>query len=140
MLHLTCLTRSWQGEDSFVRRDFMEESRLMQDLLEQTYDAFNVRDIDAVLALLHPDVGWPNGWEGGRVQGHQEVRDYWTRQWAAIDPRVEPRSFTTEADGRIAVQVHAIVRDLDGKIISDGMVEHVYHIQDGLIRSMEIRK
>ena len=61
-----------------------------RDLLIGVYNAFNARNIDAVLAVLHPDVDWPNGWEGGRVNGHQGVRDYWTRLWGSLDPRVEP--------------------------------------------------
>jgi len=34
-----------------------------EDLFVKTYAAFNARDIEAVLAVLHPDVDWPNGWE-----------------------------------------------------------------------------
>jgi hypothetical protein len=26
---------------------------------------------------MHPEVDWPNAWEGGRVVGHAAVRDYW---------------------------------------------------------------
>ena len=108
-------------------------------VLERTYAAFNARDIDAVLAVMHPDVDWPNGMDGGRVLGHAAVRAYWTRQWALIDPRVEPIGFTVEADGRVAVAVHQVVRDLAGTVLKDAMVEHVYAFQDGLITSMEIR-
>ena len=64
-----------------------------QDLLTRTYRAFNARDIDAVLAVMHPEVDWPNGMEGGRVRGHAAVREYWTRQWTMIDPHVEPLEF-----------------------------------------------
>jgi len=91
-------------------------------VLERTYAAFNARDIDAVLAVMHPDVIWPNGMEGGTVVGHAAVRAYWTRQWGLIDPRVEPRGFTLEADGRIAVAVHQVVRDLAGTGLKDDMV------------------
>ena len=108
-------------------------------LLGQTYAAFNARDVDAVLALMHADVDWPNGMEGGRVHGHRAVREYWTRQWGSIDPRVEPRAFATEADGRIAVDVRQVVRDRAGALLKDEMVQHVYRIEGGLIRSMEIR-
>lgn len=111
-----------------------------RELLTITYRAFNARDIDAVLALMHRDVDWPNGMEGGRMQGHQAVRDYWTRQWGMIDPHVEPLSFCTDEDGRTAVAVHQVVRDLAGNVILDGRVEHIYLIEDGLIKSMEIRK
>ena len=82
--------------------------------LTVTYRAFNARDIDAALALMHTDVDWPNGMEGGRVHGHQAVRDYWTRQWGLIDPHVEPIDFRTDEDGRTVVDVHQVVRDLAG--------------------------
>jgi hypothetical protein len=108
-------------------------------LLERTYAAFNARDVDAVLAAMHADVDWPNGMEGGRVHGHRAVREYWTRQWGLVDPRVEPRGFTTEADGRITLDVRQVVRDRAGALLKDEMVQHVYRIEDGLIRSMEIR-
>jgi hypothetical protein len=108
-------------------------------VLERTYAAFNARDIDTVLVVMHPDVIWPNGMEGGTVVGHAAVRAYWTRQWAVIDPRVEPRGFTTEADGRVAVTVRQVVRDLAGTVLKEATVAHVYAFQDGLIKSMEIR-
>lgn len=110
------------------------------ELLAEIYAAFNARDIDSVLLKMDPDVDWPNGWEGGRIHGRDQVRDYWTRQWQAIDPRVEPQGFATEPDGRTVVDVHQIVRDLAGNIVVDEMVQHVYQIKDGLIKSMEIRK
>src|ERR671915_71847 len=93
-----------------------------RDLLMSTYAAFNARDIDAVLAVMHTDIDWPNGWEGGRVYGHQGVRDYWTRQWRAINPHVEPVGFDTDETGRTVVTVHQVVRDLEGHVLSDSMV------------------
>jgi ketosteroid isomerase-like protein len=45
-----------------------------QTLLQSAYNAFNNRDIDAILAVMHPDVDWPNGMDGGRVHGHQSDR------------------------------------------------------------------
>ena len=36
--------------------------------------AFNARDLDAAIALMHPEVDWPNAWEGGRVSGYPNVR------------------------------------------------------------------
>ena len=110
-----------------------------REVLTTAYAAFNARDIDAVLASMHPDVDWPNGWGGGRVRGHDQVRDYWIRQWAAIDPTVEPLGFSTDGEGRTVVSVRQVVRDLHRRVVSDGMVAHVYRIEFGLIRSMEIR-
>jgi hypothetical protein len=109
-------------------------------LLQKAYAAFNARDIDAALATMKPDVEWPNGMEGGTVHGHEGVRAYWTRQWGMIDPHVDPVSFDPDNSGRIVVGVHQVVRDLAGKVLMDRMVEHVYSLEDGLIRSMEIRR
>ena len=44
--------------------------------LRDLYAAFNARDVDAVLAHVHPDVDWPNAFEGGRVHGREAVREY----------------------------------------------------------------
>jgi hypothetical protein len=109
-------------------------------LLAAAYRAFNARDIDAALALLHTDVEWPNGMEGGWVHGHSGVREYWTRQWEQLDPRVEPQLFNPLPDGRVAVTVHQVVRDLGGTVLDDQLVRHVYELEDGLIARMQIQR
>ena len=112
----------------------------IRDLITKIYNAFNARDIDTALAAMHPNVDWPNGWEGGRVYGREGVRDYWERQWAAINPRVESMEVSTDELGRTVVKVHATVKNLAGSVISEEYVEHIYTIEGGMIRSMEIRK
>ena len=109
-------------------------------LLRLAYEAFNARDVDGALALMHPDVDWPNGMEGGREVGHDAVRAYWTRQFGMIDSHVEPLGSESDADGRVVVDVHQVVRDLDGELLSDGLVQHVYTFRDGLLMHMEIRE
>jgi ketosteroid isomerase-like protein len=110
-----------------------------EEVLRYAYAAFNARNVDAALATMHPDVDWPNGMEGGRVRGHQGVRGYWTRQWTLIDPNVEPLSFTRTEDGKIAVDVRQVVHDGEGKLLLDQRVQHVYRVENGLVREMEIR-
>jgi hypothetical protein len=109
-------------------------------LLRTTYAAFNARDIDGVIGQLAPDVDWPNSWEGGRLKGPEAVRDYWTRQWAAIDPHVTPTGFTTRADGRVVVDVHQLVRALDGTQIAEHDVRHVYVFRDNLVTRMDVEE
>jgi ketosteroid isomerase-like protein len=111
----------------------------VEELLRSAYRAFNARDIDAVLLLMHPDVDWPNAWEGGRVHGREAVREYWTRQFAAIDGRVDPEGFTEEPDGSVTVDVHQVVRDPQtGELFEDRRVGHRYRIEDGLIVRMDV--
>ncbi|HEY1463935.1 MAG TPA: nuclear transport factor 2 family protein [Terriglobales bacterium] len=111
-----------------------------QDLLTFVYDAFNRRDIEPILAVMHSNVEWPNGMEGGWVHGHEEVRAYWLRQWKVLDPHVAPIRFESDEEERVVVYVKQLVRDLKGTIILDRMVRHIYTIEDGLISRMDIQE
>lgn len=108
-------------------------------LLKLLYDRFNARDMEAVLAALDPNVIWANGMEGGHVHGREGVRDYWTRQWAMIDPHVEPIAFSQGPEGEVIVEVHQVVHDLNGNLLHDDMVGHIFRIEDGLVRRFDIR-
>jgi ketosteroid isomerase-like protein len=108
-------------------------------LLGELYARFNARAMEAVLAAMHEDVLWANGMEGGHVRGRDGVRAYWTRQWAILDPRVEPVSIAQAADGSFVVEVHQVVHDKQGGLLVDQMVGHIFRIEDGLIRRFDIR-
>ena len=105
--------------------------------IRAAYDAFNRRDLDAAVELMHPDVDWPNAWEGGRLRGHDAVRAYWRRQFAAIDGHVEPTHIEIDGD-TVTVTVHQTVRDLDGNVEFDGTVTHTYTVRDGAIVRMDV--
>src|ERR1700682_2243230 len=107
-------------------------------LIEQAYSAFNKRDIDGALALMTQDVSWPKASEGGRVVGKEEIRAYWTRQWAEFDPHVEPIEVTEREAGRTDVKVHQLVKNLNGDVLSDQVVLHIYTIANDLIERMDI--
>ena len=108
-------------------------------LLRRGYRAFNARDIDAALEIMHPDVDWPNAMEGTRVHGHAEVRAYWTRQFDLIDSCVEPHRFTIDVNERVLVDAHQVVRDMVGSVVADRWVRHVYTIRDGLVARMDVK-
>jgi hypothetical protein len=109
------------------------------EIVKRLYDRFNARDMETVLAALHETVAWANGMEGGHVHGRDAVRSYWTRQWAMIDPHVEPVGFSRGPEGEIVVEVHQVVHDLDGALLLDQMVGHSFRIKDGLVRRFDIR-
>jgi ketosteroid isomerase-like protein len=110
-----------------------------EETLRSAYRAFNARDIDAAIELMHPEVDWPNAWEGGRVVGREAVRDYWSRQFAAISSNVEPERFTEEPDRSIMVDVHQVVHDAHtGELISDSRVRHRYRVENGLVAKMDV--
>ena len=109
------------------------------EFLKRMYRSFNARDMEDVLASLHEDVMWANGMEGGYVYGRDGVRSYWTRQWAMIDPHVEPVGFSKGPQLEAVVEVHQVVHDLNGGLLVDQMVGHIFTIDDGLIRRFDIR-
>jgi len=107
-------------------------------LIEQAYSAFNRRDIDDALALMTEDVHWPRASEGGRAIGKEEIRAYWTRQWSEFDPHVEPMAITATDGGRVRVKVRQLVRNLQGDVLSDSEVLHVFTMKSGLIGAMDL--
>jgi ketosteroid isomerase-like protein len=110
------------------------------ELLRRVYALFNGRDIEGVLAAMHPDVVWANGMEGGHVHGRDEVRRYWQRQWAMMDPHVEPVEIATGGNGEAVVTAHQVVHDLDGNLLADKRVIHVFQMRNGLIERFDIRE
>lgn len=110
----------------------------IHNLIKKAYSAFNSRDIDTALSTFHPDVQWPKAFEGGYVNGHDAIREYWTRQWTEINPNVEPTGITERKNGTLEVTVHQIVNDLQDNLIFDGTVKHIYTMQDGFLRRMDI--
>ena len=107
-------------------------------LIAQAYSAFNRRDIDGALALMSENVDWPKASEGGRVVGKEEIRAYWTRQWSEFDPHVEPLAMTEEDGGKIRVRVHQLVKSLEGDVLADSEVLHVFTLKSGLIAAMDL--
>ena len=107
-------------------------------VLEDMYEAFNARDIDAVLAHLAPGVDWPNAATGGRLHGREAVRAYWLAQWGESDPIAKPLRIEFAADGTVHVRVDQLVRDLAGKILENRQVGHVYTFDGGFITRMLI--
>src|SRR5438128_9181186 len=106
-------------------------------LLKRVYELFDSRDIESVRAAMHPHVIWANGMEGGHVHGRDEVRSYWKRQWAILNPHVEPVEISSNGEGDVVVKVHQVVRDPKGNLLADRMVIHVFQIQNGLIQRFE---
>jgi hypothetical protein len=92
----------------------------------------------SALALMTRDVSWPKASEGGKVVGKEEIRAYWTRQWGEFDPHVEPLSMTEGGGGKMRVRVHQLVRSLQGDILSDSEVLHVFTMKGGLILAMDL--
>lgn len=109
-----------------------------QNLLRILYESFNARDIEAVLDALGPDVKWANGLEGGFVLGRDNVRQYWTRQFATLRPQLSILDFKTDEQERQIVRAHQTVRDLQGALLLEQEVGHRFTFEGGLVSLFEI--
>src|SRR5450432_2400597 len=83
------------------------------------YDNFNKRNIDFVIHKMTSDVKWADGMDGGFVYGHEDVR---------------------ENNGKIIIKVHQVVQDIDGKLIADETVTHIFKLEGDKIAHFDIEK
>lgn len=102
------------------------------------YKALNSGKIDAILAVMHAEVDWPNALGRGRIQGHQAFRTYWTAQLGRIQMLVEPQRFMVE-DDLMVVEARQTVTDPSGVVLANRLVQHAFAFKDGLIKRMDIR-
>ncbi len=68
------------------------------------------------------------------------MRAYWERQWAELDPVVEPAALAVRPGGAVAVTVRQVVRDRTGALVADGQVVHVHVLRDGLVVRMDVEE
>ena len=108
------------------------------EFVRHMYERFNARDIDGVLSALADDVAWANGMDGGHVHGREAVREYWTRQWAIIDPQVEAVHIGEPVAGSTLVAVHQVVKDLEGKVLLDETIAHRFQIEGDFVTRFDI--
>ena len=106
--------------------------------LQNLYDAFNNGEIETIISVMHPDVKWANGVEGGFVYGRDAVREYWTNQYKVIQVQLETLKFETDENNRNVVTVHQIIKDLQGNLLADTTIQQIFTIKDGLIGLYEI--
>jgi ketosteroid isomerase-like protein len=106
--------------------------------LTHLYQAFNARDADGAIEHLAPGVDWPDVRSNTRIHGRDAVRAYWLKQWKEIDPRVEPMKMDFARDGTVRVLVDQLVRSLDGKILSNKQIQHVYEFDGPFIARMTV--
>jgi hypothetical protein len=103
------------------------------------YDNFNKRNIDLAISNMTPDVQWANGMEGGFVYGHEGVREYWTRQFKLVSSQVTPLE-VVKTNEKIVIKVHQVVHDLEGKLLADETVTHLFTLDGDKIALFEIVK
>jgi len=103
----------------------------------ELYKNFNGRNIDMVISHMTDNVKWANGMDGGYVYGHSAVKDYWTRQFTMVSSNVTPLEIETGND-IVKIKVHQVVHDLNGNLLVDELVYHLFYLQENKIAVFEI--
>ncbi len=106
--------------------------------LEGAYRLFNDRAINELLSMLTEDVEWPDVAHGTVLQGKDAIRRYWERQFATVDPEVEPTAFVEAGEDLVAV-IDQRIRDLHGELLMPpAVVFHRYTFDGDLVRRMVV--
>jgi ketosteroid isomerase-like protein len=109
-----------------------------QQFLQKLYAAFNEREFETVLSMMESNVTWANGMEGEFVYGRDAVREYWRKQFEATQGQLEPLKYEIDENNRSFVTVHLTVKDLQGNLLVEKTVDHIFTIENGLIGVFEI--
>lgn len=109
-------------------------------LIQQAYAAFNVRNIPALLAMLHPQVRWAKTQQGDYLTGRDEVLKHWQGLWQEIDVHDEPTAIRELTDGRLDVAVYQVIKDKQGTLLSEGPLKVLYAFREGLIQQMDFEQ
>jgi ketosteroid isomerase-like protein len=103
-------------------------------LLLRFYKALDAKDVDAIMALLHPDVDFPDQLDSdNRLHGGAAVRDYYVRAFGLVTGESTPTAFRARPDGSMEVRIHHHVTSIDGALWHDGLVDYSFDFRDGLI-------
>jgi hypothetical protein len=103
----------------------------------ELYKSFNDRKIDSVISHMTENVKWANGMEGGYVYGHNGVLEYWKRQFTMVSSKVTPLEIDAE-NGTVKIKVHQVVHDLNGNVLADETVCHLFRLRDNKIAEFDI--
>ncbi|MDP2258729.1 MAG: nuclear transport factor 2 family protein [Caulobacter sp.] len=106
-------------------------------VIDALWPALTARDIDAVVALLHPDVDWQDTLNGGRRVGRDAVRAYLSEVMATVVVVSTPINVMRTGPDRYLARVNHVVRNSTGQFWGQEIVNHLVSLRDGLIVRMD---
>jgi len=114
----------------------------LTDRLRTAYEGFERRDMEAVLAVMDPEIEWDATdalAHTGMYHGHEGVTDYITSLSAAWDEyQLIPEEFTESGDGAHVMVLGTVKGTLtDGQDI-DARFAHVLQLEDGRVTRLKV--
>jgi hypothetical protein len=109
------------------------------DLIVRYYEALSRRDIEAVMAMTHPQAEFGDFLEGGGLAGSTAIRAFYHRLFDTLAPDFDLIAVTLEPDGRMRAEMQVATHDRSGHLWSDTRSYALYALADGMIRSIELQ-
>lgn len=81
------------------------------------------------------NVQWANGMDGGYV--YDGVRAYWTKQFEIVSSNVTPLEIIEE-NGIVKIKVRQVVHYINGNLLSDNIVYHLFTLKNRKITRFDI--
>jgi hypothetical protein len=109
-----------------------------EDLIVRLHQALDRQDLDAVMAMFHPEARFGDPLDDGEIVGPAGVRAFYRRLFDTLSPGVDVLAVTALPDGRLQAELQVSVRDRAGKFWSDSKTLATYTLRDGLISAVEL--
>jgi hypothetical protein len=106
-----------------------------EESIRLTYNAYNDRNLDAALSLLHASVSWDDG-QGKMLQGKGAISLHWQEQWQKTDAKVFINSIVRE-ESMFSLSIRLELTQPDGSITSQEL-RNTIGFADDLIAVMRI--
>ncbi len=109
------------------------------DLVRAVFEAFNRRDIDAVLGLWHDSISWRTLFsvETGVLRGKQQIRAAWERQIEALDVHIDVLELIPLDESRVLASGRWRGRGSESGAPVERTAVQVFTVEDGQLRGVE---
>jgi hypothetical protein len=107
-------------------------------LIKKAYEAFNSQDIKSAITTFHENIEFQKEFNGNYLKNQNQIIEHWTNGWKEFSVKDKPINIIERTDNKFEVTVHQIVKDKQGKILSDGILKHIFTIQDNLLLRLDI--
>lgn len=109
-----------------------------EDLVVRYQEAIGRRDVEAVMAMMHPAARFEDFLDGGEITGPTAVRAFYQRLFETLAPDLGLIAVTTQPDGRVLVELQVATHDKSGHVWSETRSQARYTLVDGLIHGIEL--
>ncbi len=106
--------------------------------LRDSYAAFNSGDLELAAGILANDVEWPDQLEGTMLVGRDATIAYWKRLLGLQRHEYEVVHCQPDQHGDLVISLLRKVYALNGQLISNGLIRHVYRFRCGKVVRMQV--